>query len=177
MNLQQRLDALIQVLGADHKSQQTSINNLIGAIGTLSSLSTTDKSNIVAAINEIYAMAQASSGVINDSLSTSTSKTYSIDKIKSEILSANNTLKSELLGGVPQAAWDTIAEIANYISSDQTATSGLIASVGNRVSYTQADGKSASEKLQARQNIDAYGSVELGNPDTDLVTLYNLAKA
>ena len=86
MTLQQRLDALIQVLGADHKSQQTSINNLISEIGTLSSLSTTDKSNLIAAINEVYTIAQAGSGVINDSLSTSTSKTYSIDKIKSVVM-------------------------------------------------------------------------------------------
>ena len=177
MTLQQRLDALIQVLGADHKSQQVSINTLINSIGTLNSLSTTDKSNLVNAINEVFTIAQNGSTVINDSLTTSTSKTYSIDKIKSEIISANNTLKSELLGGVPQTAWDTITEIANYIASDQTATSGLITSVSNRVSYTQPDGKTATEKLQARQNIEAYGSVELGNPDTDLVAIYNIAKA
>ena len=177
MTLQERLDALIQVLGADHKAQQTSIATLISNIGTLPSLSTTAKTNLVAAINEVFTMAQSGSSVINDSLTTSTSKTYSIDKIKSEITSANNTLKSELLGGAPQTAWDTITEIANYIASDQTATSGLITSVGNRVSYTQSDGKTAGEKLQARQNIDAYGSVELGNPYTDLVAIYNTAKA
>jgi hypothetical protein len=35
----------------------------------------------------------------------------------------------------------------------------------------------APQKLQARENIDAYGSVELGDPDTDLAALYTTAKA
>ena len=35
----------------------------------------------------------------------------------------------------------------------------------------------APEQAIARTNIDAYGSVELGNPDTNLVTIYNTAKA
>jgi hypothetical protein len=172
MTLQQRLDSLINQMGIDYKSQQTSITTLTTSIGLLPGLSTTAKNSLVAAINEIYAIANSGANVIDDAQTASAVKTYSINKIKAEIL----TLKNDLLGGVPAAAFDTLKEIADYIAADQTGGASMAVSIGNRVSYTGADGKTAGEKLQARQNIDAYGSVELGNPDTDLLAIYNAAK-
>ena len=173
MTHEERLRLLITQLGADHKSQQLSIQTLTTAIGTLPSLSTTAKGNLVAAINEIFALATSGAGLINDALTTSTVKTFSIDKIKLEIAA----LKTELLGGIPAATLDTFKEISDAILADQTGTTVMVTAIGNRVSYTNADNKSTVEKAQARANIDAYGVVELGNPDTDLIALYTTAKA
>lgn len=173
MTLEQRLSLLITAIGTDHKSQATQIADVLNKLGTLTNLSTTAKTSLVNAINEVYAIAQSGSNVIDDLQTASLVKTYSITKIKSEIAQ----LKSDLLGGVPAVAFDTLKEIADYIGTDQTATSGMTVAIGNRVSYTQADNKTVSEKTQARANIDAYGSVEIGNPDADLVALYTTAKA
>ena len=173
MTHEERLGLLITQLGTDDKARRTSIANLTISIGTLTGLSTTAKGNLVAAINEIFLIASAATGVINDTLSASANKTYSIDKIKAEIAG----LKTELLGGIPAATLDTIKEISDAILSDQTGTVVIVNAIGNRVSYTSADSKTATEKAQARANIDAYGVVELGNPDTDLVALYTAAKA
>ena len=173
MTHEQRLGLLITQLGADHKSQQLAIQNLTVAIGTLPSLSTTAKGNLVEAINEIFLLASSGAGIINDTLTASTVKTYSINKIKSEIAQ----LKSDLLGGVPAAAFDTLKEIADYIATDVSGGASMATAISNRVSYTNADNRSTAEKAQARANIDAYGVVELGNPDADLVALYTTAKA
>ena len=155
MTLQERLDGLITALGTDHKAQQTALQNINTQIGTLTNLSTTDKTNLVNAINEVFALAQSGSSVINDALVTSLSKTYSIDKIKAELAS----LKTELLGGATNL-FDTLSEIESYINSDQSAGSALALQVGNRVSYTTADNRTLAEKQQARTNIDAFGSIE-----------------
>jgi len=167
MTLQQRITLLAQAIGADVKA-------LTGMIGSLAALSTTNKTNIVAAINEVLALVGTGGGssVVDDSLNSSTAKTYSIDKIKSQVAA----LKAELLGGVPAEAFDTLKEIADYIGNDQTATSGLVTAVGFRVRVDAAQAFDNTQKAQARANIDAFGSVEIGDPDTNLVALYTTAK-
>ena len=172
MTLEQRLTLLVSAIGTDHKAQATQIADILTKIGTLGNLNTTAKTSLVNAVNEVYAIAQSGSNVIDDTQTASLFKTYSITKIKAEIAQ----LKSDLLGGVPAVAFDTLKEIADYIGTDQTATSSMAIAIGNRLSYTQADNRTLTEKAQARANIDAYGSVEIGNPDTDLVALYTTAK-
>lgn len=159
-------------LGADHASQSQEISDISGRVGLLPGLNTTDKLSIVRAINEVLDIAQKAEGVILDTATSGTNKTYSIDKI----ISLVSTLKQEILGGVPAATFDTLKEIADYIQSDQTATSGLLDAVSKRVRYDAAMTLTAEQKLQARTNIDAYGNTELGNVDTDLVALYETAK-
>jgi hypothetical protein len=167
MTLQQRLEALIQAIGPDIKALYTQDGNL-------ANLNTTAKSNLVASINEVLTIANSATGVINDAATAGTTdKTYSVDKI----LTVLNDLKQELLGGVPAAAFDTLKEIADYIEADQTAMSGLIESVGNRVSFASAQSLTSAQQLQARENINAYGAEEIGNPDKDLVALYETAKS
>lgn len=154
--LQQRLNLLIAQLGADHKSQDTKI-------GTLASLSTTAKASLVASINEIVTALNAKT-TINDSASSGT-QTWSSNKIGTEISAAITAL----ING-SDSANDTLKELADRITAAVTADAGAVSAISVQ-SFT------APQKTQARANIDAYGSVELGNPDTDLVALYNTAKA
>ncbi len=163
MTLQQRLQAFAQAVAADIKS-------LFAKQGNLANLSTTEKSNLVGAINEVKS-AVGGSAVINDTTASTTS-TYSSSKIDQKVAG----IKSDILGGA-SSALDTLKEIEDRITADGNSAAALTTAVGNRVSYTQADNRTAAEKQQARTNIDAYGSVELGNPDTDLVAVYNTAKA
>lgn len=165
MTQEARITAFIQAVGTDIKA-------ILANEGSLTGLTTTAKGSLVAAINEIKA-ALAGISSIDDALTSGTTKTYSIDKIKSSI----QQLKTDLLGGVPATAFDTLKEIADYIGTDATATSGLVTAIGKRLSVEGVQSFTLAEKLQARQNIDAYGSIELGNPDTNLVTIYTAAKA
>ena len=169
MTQEQRITLALQAVGTDIKS-------LITKQGNLTTLTTTAKTNLVAAINEVNAaLALATSGgvTIDDVATASTTKTYSITKINASILQ----LKNDLLGGVPATAFDTLKEIADYIAGDQTATSGLVSAIGKRVAVDAVQTFTLVEKAQGRSNIDAYGSVEIGNPDTDFLTIYNTAKA
>jgi len=168
MTQTQRITLLAQAIGAD-------VKDLRNTIGVMSALSTTNKSSLVAAINEVFGLAQSggASAVIDDSATSGTTKTYSIDKIKSQI----EELRQSLLGGVPAAAFDTLKEIADYIASDITAGSAVTNALGLRVRVDAVQSFNATQQLQARQNIDAFGTPEIGNPDTDLVAAYTTAKA
>ena len=127
----------------------TDIKDVYAKIGNLSSLQTTTKSSLVGAINEI----KASGGLqINDS-TPSVSTTFSGTAIDSKIATAKTEVKNEILGGA-SAAYDTLQEIQAQMEADDTAAATLTTAVGQRPTYT-----------------------ETGNLDTDLVQLYNTAKA
>lgn len=172
--LEQRIVSLAQAIGLD-------IKNTNNAIGTLASLSTTEKSNVVAAINELYAAISAvdPSAVINDAATTATNKTYSIDKIKSLLAS----LKSDILGGIPATALDTIKELADFLV-DNTVAGGLVEQLGNRVRVDAAQSFDSTKQAQGRGNIGAAAASDLttlsnaiGNTDHNFVTDYTTAKS
>ena len=127
----------------------TDIKDVYAKIGNLNTLQTTTKSSLVGAINEI----KASGGLqINDS-TPSASTTFSGTAIDSKIATAKTEVKNEILGGA-SAAYDTLQEIQAQMEADDTAAASLATAVGQRPTYT-----------------------ETGNLDTDLVQLYNTAKA
>ena len=143
--LEQRLSSVIQAIGADIKILKT-------AKGDLTSLSTTAKTNLVEALNEIFTLAN-----------TKASST--------DITSAINTLKTEIMGtGVPEAL-DTLKEIATYIQSDETLGVSLSTAITKRVRFDDVQTLTTPEKLQACTNIG------VGNPDIDLVAVFNASLA
>jgi hypothetical protein len=96
-------------------------------IGVLSTLSTTEKTNLVGAINELYQSIRALSGSaagINDSATNETS-TLSAKKILELVNQAKTEAKSEILGGNVAAELDTIKELADALNGIKTGEDGL----------------------------------------------------
>lgn len=184
MSLSTELNALATAVGGD-------IKILLTNQGNLASLSTTQKGSIVAALNEVKAVIDNLTGggtpaYIDDSKSTSTTDTWSIDKIKSERASAITTaisaLESKLLNGAP-AALDTLQELADALGQDANFATTITAALGKRVRVDDAQSFTAPEQAQARANIGAASSADLtqlqtdiGNSVTGLVDTYEAAK-
>ena len=171
MTLEQRLIALAQVIGADIKAL-----NL--AQGSLSTLATTAKASLVAAINELYDLVGAGGGVAIDDAAGdgATTVTWSADKIHDTIEAAKLAVKNELTDGAG-AALDTLAELAAALNDDPNFAATIAAEIANRVRYDAAQTLTAPQQAQARANIGALGAVEIGNPDHDFVADYTAAKA
>ena len=171
MTLEQRLIALAQVIGADIKAL-----NL--AQGSLSTLATTAKASLVAAINELYGLVGAGGGAAIDDAAGdgATTVTWSADKIHDTIEAAKLAVKNELTDGAG-AALDTLAELAAALGNDPTFAATIAAEIANRVRYDAAQTLTAPQQAQARANIGALGAVEIGNPDHDFVADYTAAKA
>ena len=173
MTLEQRLIALAQVIGADIKAL-----NL--AQGSLSTLATTAKNNLVAAINELKMAVDAAAGggvTIDDAAGDgATTVTWSADKIHDTIEAAKLAVKNELTDGAG-AALDTLAELAAALGNDPSFAATIAAEIASRVRYDAAQTLTAPQQAQARANIGALGAVEIGNPDHDFVADYTAAKA
>jgi len=96
-------------------------------IGNLQTLSTTEKTSIVGAINELKqtlnSLSSNAAG-INDSATNETS-TLSAKKIIELVNQAKTEAKSEILGGNVAAELDTIKELADSLNGIKTGEDGL----------------------------------------------------
>ena len=171
--LQTRLSDLATRISTECKSIRTLVN---GNAADLTALTTTAKGNLVAAVNElkseIGSVAANNGATINDASPASTTQTWSIDKIVVELNDTAAAVKNEILNGAG-AAYDTLAELQALLEGDASDIADIMTALGNRVrTDTAAQGLTALQQQNARTNIDAYGSVELGSPDTDLVAVF-----
>ncbi len=162
--LEQRLITAIQTIGVD-------IKGLIATRGSLATLNTTDKTNLVAAINEVLSLTSGGSEIDDNAAANSLIKTYSANKITG-LLAA---LKTEILGGA-SAAYDTLLEIQNELQGDDTAIAGLLTAVGKRVAVDAAQAFTVGEKTQGRDNIGAQEAAAVGNTDRNFTLDYTTAR-
>ena len=137
---------------------QDNLNALVTQIGTDMGLV---KDDIAAALAAIAALPSVAS-LINDAAGAGvTNKTWSADKLVSEfaatITAAVAQAKTEIVDGAP-AAYDTLLEIASYISTDQTQAAAILLALDNRVRFDAAQALSAAEQEQAQANIGVTGA-------------------
>ena len=159
MSLATRLTSAMQSIAADIKSLTTTR-------GSLSNLTTTDKTSLVNAINEVNSLVGSIAEIDDEAVSSSTTKTYSANKLTTLL----NDLKDDILGGAG-SAYDTLQELQALLEGDASAISGLLTAVNNRIAYD------ASQSLDSTQQATACANIGVGNPEIDLVAIYNTAKA
>ena len=158
MSLATRIESLVIRVAQE-------FNDVRAKAGNLANLTTTDKSNLVAAINELKA-AVVSSAVIDEAHVAATT-TYSSNKIVSLL----DALKTEILGGA-DAAYDTLVEIQQLLQNGTSGLDALLAAVNNRVRFDAAQSLTVAEQIQARSNIGAVAATDVGNTDTDFVAVF-----
>lgn len=160
----------------------TQINNVITQIGTeikadrakmgdLSSLTTSAKSSLVAALNELKDAISGAGASINDA-AASTASVYSSQKTTDLI----NAAVAALVNGAP-AALDTLKELDDALGSDANFASTMTTALGNRVRFDAAQTLTAPQKAQGQANLDVYGKADIGDPTTNFVTVLTAALA
>lgn len=127
------------------------INTVAGRVGTLASLNTTDKTSLVAALNEVKASIPGAAAVIDD-LATATGTTWSSTKIQTQITGAITAL----IAGAP-GAQDTLAELAAQITALAQADNGLLSFA-------------AAQTLTAQQQLQGCTNLGIGDPAHVYVT-------
>jgi hypothetical protein len=149
MSLQLRVTALANAIATDVKALRT-------ADGTLSALTTTAKTSLVAAINEIKAAIDGidTSSVINDAAASLTT-TYSSTKISADITAAVAAVVDASPG-----ALDTLNELAAALGDDANFSATITAALSERVGIS-AQSFTAPQQAQARSNIGAAAAADL----------------
>ena len=169
MSLESKIIALATAVGVDVKALYTKNTEQ----GTLASLTTTDKANLVAAISEIHdemTAHNAGAVAIADGSTTSTTNTWSVAKIEAVVNAAKVAVTDSILDGAG-AALDTLNELAEALGDDANFATSMATALGNRVRFDVAQALDATQMAQAYENLD------LGDPDANFVTSYAAAKA
>lgn len=167
MSLQTNITNLATRVATECKSLRTLLN---GNAADLSSLSTTAKGNLVAAVNELKAAIDAipaPGDIINDA-ATGTGTTWSSAKINSEIAAALNAA----IDGAP-GALDTLNELAAAIGDDANFAATVTTALGNRVRVdTAAQGLTGTQQSNARTNIGAVAAADVGDTSANYVATF-----
>lgn len=145
----------------------TECKSIRATTGDKTTLTTTNKTSLVAAINELQSSLGTAAGILDSAGAGDTTHTWSADKI----ITAISAAKADLINGAP-AAYDTLLEIANELSTNGGAITGLLTAVGNRVAFDQAQTLTAPQKAQAIANIGAISAADVGDVTTNFVTTF-----
>lgn len=168
MSLASNIQTYATRAGGEAKALRTLIN---GNAADLSGLSTTAKTNLVAALNELKAAVDAAgAGVAIDDAGTGTGVAWSASKIATEI----NAALSALTSGAPTAL-DTLNELAAALGDDANFASTTTTALGNRVRVDAGQTLTSQQKTQARTNIDAASATDVGSTATDFVAAFEAA--
>ena len=163
LSLQTRLSDLITSIGTDYKQLRTWISG--SSSGTLTGLTTTVKTDLVSAVNEVNAKptggtpsdaSETVKGIVE--LASLAEVATGVDATRSVtpagVRQERTALKSEILGAGVPSALDTLDELAAALGDDANFAATVTTALGNRVLAT-----------------------DIGNPDADLVAIYSAAKA
>ena len=166
MSLITRVNDLAIRVATEIKANKVLLN---GNAADLSALTTTAKTNLVAALNELKAAITAigTPATINDA-ATNTTQTWSSNKIDTQITAALNALTT----GAPTAL-NTLDELAAALGDDANFATTVTTSLGNRLRIDAAQGLTAPQQAQARANIGAQEAALIGDPETNYVTTFN----
>lgn len=175
-SLNTRLQELAQRAGTESKALRALLN---GNMSDLSSLTTTQKGNLVAAINELMVRIQdvqaAAGASINDASNASTTQTWSVTKIAGTIADTAAATKAEILGGAGPA-YDTLQELKAMLDEADADLATFTTALGNRVRVDVANqGLTATQQGNARTNIGAVAAADIGNTDVNLVAVFEAA--
>lgn len=147
-NITQILTEFAEFIGMKDKE-------ILKLVGDMSSLSTTEKTTLVGAINELYQSMRSLSGNaagINDSATNETS-TLSAKKIIELVNKAKTDAKSEILGGAVSAELDTIKELAEALNGMKTGEDGLNKLI-QKISQTNESLGTINQKLTTLDGIN-----------------------
>ena len=161
MSLQTQLNSFVLRVAEE-------FNTVKGRTGTLTALTPTDKSSLVAAINELKAAIVTA--VMIDDLQVSTTTTYSSNKVVTLL----DALKADILGGA-DPAYDTLLELQQALQNDQSGIAALTSAIDKRVRFDAAQTLTVLEQQQARTNIGAVAATDIGDVATDFVAIFEAA--
>jgi hypothetical protein len=176
-------------VGTECKALRTLVN---GNAADLNGLTTANKTSLVAAINEIVGTASSAAG-INDATTSSTSTWSSakiatftgggggagIDDASTSTLSTWSSSKtsssiSAVVGGAPTAL-NTLGKVSIALGADPAYATTTTTALSNRVRVDSAQSFNGTQQAQARANIGAAWSTDMGDPTTDFVSIFQAA--
>lgn len=149
--------ALIDSLKSFAQKVGRDMGALTNKIGDTSALTTTDKTSVVSAVNEI----KSNLNSLNVGVDEAAVGTIATAKAKEEI--------NKIVAGAP-AALDTLKELADAVQDGSTTAQAVAAKLNTKLSFSEAQVLTAQQQQQACTNLG------LGDTSINLLAIYVTAK-
>lgn len=162
MSIVNSIAAFANRAGEDVGNLQELLN---GRSSDLSALTTTQKSNLVVALNEVNATINSA---IDDG-ATNLASTWSSSKINEEINAEITSATNSIIANAP-GALNTLNEIAAALNDDPNVVSTLLSQQAKRVAVNTTQSFTTAEKLQGCNNLG------IGDPETSFLIEYQTAR-
>jgi hypothetical protein len=154
---------LIAKINAGFVEVATQIRQKTAGIGNLLNLTTSAKGTLVDALNEVNTIAKNAAGG---------GPATPIDEVATQ---KSNDLFARVSGGSSEAL-DSFKELADQLAADRSGAAGMTAAIAEKVSFNTAQTLTSAQQLQARQNIGAVASADIGDIATaDFVGAFRTA--
>ena len=149
--------ALVDSQDIDHEGKRLNVvlqelNDVGTGVTALTQRVEANEGNITALQGEVAKKVEI------DDAQASATKTYSSQKVDSQITAAKQAVKDDLLGGAGEA-YDTLKELADALVTNKDAITALQQIAQGHVQFDKAQSLNDEQKKQARANIEA-GSCE-----------------
>lgn len=187
MTQKANIEAFASAVGADVKVIWALLN---GKAADLSALTTTEKTSLVLAMNELKAAVdaagaawgqtetdarvQAAKGSIAAPSLTAWASTQDVaDELaahEAAAISAATTAAVNQITNGAGAAYDSLIEIQNELQADDTIISGLLTAMDNRIRYDTA------QTITAAQQLTVCTTIGIGDPTFDYAAAYVTAR-
>jgi hypothetical protein len=160
----------------------TEFKSLRGTLGVNANLTTSVKSTLVGAINEVNAKPSGGGGgaPIADG-TVATTSTYSSSKIVTLVQEGGAQVKADILGGTLATDLDSLLEVIALVNKNDgegdSATAANTTALGVRLRFDAAQSLTAGQKTQGQANLGVYGTADIGDPTTNFVTAFEAALA
>lgn len=176
MSLASNISNLAQSMAAALKATRVLMN---GNAADNSALNTTAKVSLLAAINEVFSLAQAaasSGGAVIDDATARSTTVYSSSKVVSQIaaliadaatasgstwsstkITSYVTSQINTIVGAAPTSLDTLKELADALNDDASFSATVTNALGNRIRIDAAQSYTADQITQAQANLVALG--------------------
>lgn len=173
--------------------------------GTLTDLSTTSKTSLVSAINEVNSKPSGTGGAAINDAAPSTTTTYSGSKSEALVTTLNSAINAKpsindttasgtsvysssktqaqidakvaaLVASAP-AALDTLKELSDALGGDASFAATTATALGNRLRVDASQTLTSGQKTFGQNNLDVYSKTDVGNVDTNFVNAFEAGLA
>ena len=159
----ERLEASHTQIGTDIGGIFKLIADVQGYQGNLADLSTTAKTNLVAAINELKAQVGSIdlTALIDDN-NVKLTGTWSSTKISDFVTTKVTDAVAQVTNGAPEAL-DTLKELADAFTANGSMIDTVLAALAKRVRVDAEQNFTEAEKIMGRSNIGAASATDFSD--------------
>lgn len=165
----------VNVVGTTHfQARSTELDNLAAQTSTAYGRQFLTLANQAALMSLVAMGSETAAGILE--LASTTEATAGTDTTRAVtpagLQAALNSFRNDLVNGAP-GLLDTLDEIAAALGDDPNFATTVTTALGNRVrTDTAAQGLDATQKNNARTNIDVYSKAEIGDINADFVATF-----